>query len=58
MRTQYIKKSKSAKNFYLLNYREFHGPFWPGGGYAHDDISLNCLLFSRNVAKVNFSKSF
>ena len=34
MATQYIKK------FFSTNYRGGggHGPFWPGGGYAHANV--------------------
>ena len=35
MATQYIKDTKKCKKKFFLNYRGGHGPFWPGGGYAH-----------------------
>ena len=36
MATQYIKYAKKCeKKLFFPNYRGGHGPFWPGGGYAH-----------------------
>ena len=37
MATQYIKYAKKCeKKFVFSNYGGGgHGPFWPGGGYAH-----------------------
>ena len=35
MATQYIKDTKKCKKNFFPNYRGGHGPFWPGGGYAH-----------------------
>ena len=35
MATQYIKDTKKCKKKFFPNYRGGHGPFWPGGGYAH-----------------------
>ena len=36
MATQYIKYAKKCrKNFFSKIIGGGHGPFWPGGGYAH-----------------------
>ena len=56
MATQYIKDTKKCKKKFFPNYRGGHGPFWPGGGYAHAKLlhwNTAKLLQRRELKNLN-----
>ena len=46
MATQYIKYAKKCEKrfFQIMGRGGGHGPFWAGGGYAHEHASQLSLL--------------
>ena len=41
-------RQKVRKKVFFPNYRGGHGPFWPGGGYAHGKMSFSVTLKLTN----------
>ena len=58
MATQYIKYAKKCrKNFFSKIIGGGHGPFWPGGGYAHG-VDANPLILFTTVSSIRNQKNF
>ena len=52
MATQYIKYAKKCEKMFFPNYRGDHGPFWPGGGYAHGVTPLFLTDDTKDLHKL------
>ena len=50
MATQYIKYAKKCEKNFFSQIIGGHGPFWPGGGYAHacnDDYPMLNAVYEK-----------